>query len=293
MPAIRGAIKLGLFSFLCLCIPLQWLALRFTTGKGGLVIPLYWHRALCALFGLRVEIEGELVRDRQVILASNHVSYLDIPVFSTVAPWSFVARADVAQWPLFGTFARLQQTAFTSRSRIHALKDRNAISAMLENGNNLIIFPEGTSSDGSSVLPFKSSLLDSAFAASLPVQPVTLALLETDGQPADSAARRDLYAWHGDMTLPPHLWAFAKSRGARIRLVFHPPLSPAECGDRKNLALLCEKAARHGLEETFRSRGWRDGDNQDSMRATKETEHELFRTGSRQTSSLHAEEIQQ
>lgn len=194
---------------------------------------------------------------RQVILTSNHVSYLDIEVFSTVTPWSFVAKAEVAGWPLFGTLARLQQTAFTSRSRTDAHKDKNALSSMLAAGKNLIIFPEGTSSDGGQVLPFKSSLLSAALESpNLLVQPVTLAVLEVDGKQACSGPVRDLYAWHGDMTLPPHLWAFAKGKGARIRLIFHPPVDPASVADRKALTTLCQTIVAGGLDKVFSAEGW-------------------------------------
>ncbi len=295
MPALRGSIKLSLFCLWCLLgIPLQWLVLQATTGKASLVIPLYWHKVLCALFGLKVETEGEPVRGRQVVIASNHLSYLDIPVFSCFVPWSFVARADVADWPLFGTLARLQQTAFTSRARTDAMKDRDTLSAALRAGRNLIIFPEGTSSDGAAVLPFKSSLLGAALSQpGLAVQPVTLVLLETDGRPVSGPATRDLYAWHGDMTLPPHLWAFAKSRGARLRLVFHPPVDPEQCQDRKRLAAACEASVAAGLRKTISAQGWLPAGNNVRIPTIKESDDEFFDPGSRQASDLHADKVRQ
>jgi 1-acyl-sn-glycerol-3-phosphate acyltransferase len=298
MASIRATIRLFLYALWCaLGIPAQWIVLRFTRGPGSLVIPLYWHRAVCRLFNIKVEIEGEPVRDRQVILAANHVSYLDIEVFSTVTPWSFVAKAEVANWPLFGTLARLQQTAFTSRSRTDARRDRNALSAMLAAGKNLIIFPEGTSSDGGQVLPFKSSLLSAALepvpGRALTVQPVTLAILEVDGRPADNGKIRDLYAWHGDMTLAPHLWNFAKAGGARIRLIFHPPVDPGAVADRKVLAQLCRQAVAGGLDKVFSAEGWYSAGNEAILPvlSPKESEDAVFVPGSQPPASLSAEQI--
>lgn len=265
MRTVRGVFKLGLYLLWCaLGIPAQWLVLKFTRGPGSLIIPLYWHKVVCALFGIRVEIEGTPVRDRQVILVSNHLSYLDIETFSQVTPWSFVAKAEVARWPLFGTLARLQQSAFTSRSRTDAMKDRDSLSAMLAAGKNLILFAEGTSSDGGRVLPFKSSLLGAALEAAKAspdrppplIQPVTVAILAVDGRPAGDQAVRDLYAWHGDMTMLPHLWAFVKTRGARLRMIFHAPIDPAVLPDRKRLALACHDASARGMAEIFSNHGW-------------------------------------
>ena len=265
MRSVAGIVKILLYLIWCAVgIPAQWTVLQFTRGLGSLIIPLYWHKVVCAIFGIKVEIEGAPVRDRQVILVSNHLSYLDIEVFSRLTPWSFVAKAEVASWPLLGTLARLQQSAFTSRSRADALKDRNSLTAMLRAGKNLILFAEGTSSDGTTILPFKSSLLGAALEAAKAspgrpaplIQPVTLAILAIDGRPAVTQAARSLYAWHGEMTMAPHLWAFVKTRGARIKLVFHPPIDPVGMPDRKRLALACHDASAGGMAEIFSSRGW-------------------------------------
>ena len=123
---------------------------------------------------------------------------------------------------------------------------------MLAEGKSLIIFPEGTSSDGRDVLPFKSSLFSIALGEQaqkqeLFVQPVTVSLLAVNGAEPTAQDIRDLYAWHGDMTLPPHLWQFAKSRGATIKLTFHPPYRAATFDDRKVLANKCQNDVLNGL----------------------------------------------
>jgi 1-acyl-sn-glycerol-3-phosphate acyltransferase len=285
-----AVLKLTLYVLWCLLgIPVQAIILVFTRGPASLIVPLYWHRVVCRLFNIKVEIEGEPVRNRQVVLASNHISYLDIEAFSCITPWSFVAKAQVASWPLFGTLARLQQTAFTSRSRFDAMKDRDALSSMLTSGKNLIIFPEGTSSDGGTILPFRSSLLGAAFG--FPVQPVTIALLEVDGLPASEAAVRDLYAWHGDQTLMPHLWRFARSKGARLRLIFHPVIEPSTVSDRKVLAQLCETAVRKGLTETISRQDWRNQADPVKLQPIKEKHDEFFDPGSQPPANLSADKV--
>jgi 1-acyl-sn-glycerol-3-phosphate acyltransferase len=261
MRLCRAFVRLSLYALWCaFWIPIQWIVLHFTQGPGSLIIPLYWHKVTAALFGIRVEVEGSPVRGRQVVLVSNHLSYLDIEVFSRIAPWSFVAKAEVARWPLFGTLARLQQTAFTSRARTDAHKDRDMLGARLAEGKNLIIFAEGTSSDGGAVLPFKSSvfgaLKEAAGVKPLLIQPVTLVLLTVDGRPCDQSSARDLYAYHGDMVLAPHLWRFAGLRGARLRMIFHEPIEIDGTADRKQLALRCHEIVASGLARSFSEKGW-------------------------------------
>lgn len=292
MKTTLAVLKLTLYMLWCMLgIPVQAVILLFTRGPASLVVPLYWHRAVCALFNIRVEIEGERVQGRQVVLASNHISYLDIEALSSVTPWSFVAKAQVASWPLFGTLARLQQTAFTSRSRFDAMKDRDTLSSMLTAGKNLIIFPEGTSSNGGTILPFRSSLLGAAYGYA--VQPVTIAILETNGRPATDDAARDLYAWYGDQTLLPHLWRFANSSGAKLRIIFHPVIEPSEVGDRKALAQLCETAVRAGLEKCHSTLGWRTATSMAKLPSTKEKDDEFFTPGSKPPAKLSTDQIRQ
>ncbi len=252
MESFRGGIKFFLFFFwTILLVPPQALIMLFTKGRAAYVIPHFWQKRVCDAFALTVDVTGTPVKDRQVIYVSNHISYLDIPVISTILPYSFVAKADVADWPLFGLLARLQQTAFISRSRTDAAKEKSALQNMLKDGKSLIIFPEGTSTDGRTVLPFKASLfsiaLDETAPPGLVIQPFTVEIAETDGKPVNNQAGRDLYAWHGDMTLLPHLWRFAKSEGARINLHFHPPLTMGAETHRKALAADSQALVAGGL----------------------------------------------
>ena len=248
---VRIVIKAACFAFICLLtVPLQLLVLRFTHGKCAYSLPYFWHNCICRIFGLKVRVEGTPLHNQQTLFVCNHVSYLDIPVIASVLRASFVAKKEVAGWPVFGTLARLQQTAFISRSRNDAQKEKYALSNMLDSGKSVILFPEGTSTDGRSVAPFKSSLFSMTLDGNrngMLIQPVTLIVDEVDGRSVADQAVRDLYAWYGDMTMPPHLQGFTASKGAVIRLVFHPAIDPVAYADRKALADDCRAAVEGGL----------------------------------------------
>ncbi|MDB5492093.1 MAG: acyltransferase family protein [Micavibrio sp.] len=251
MKKLRIFYKAALFTLWCiLIVPLQWMTLQFTGGKGAYTLPYFWHNRICRIFGLKAIVEGTPMHDRQTLFVCNHVSYLDIPVMASVLRASFVAKKEVAGWPVFGTLARLQQTAFISRSRNDAQKEKNALTTMLDSGKSVILFPEGTSTDGRDVVPFKSSLFSMTLDGNrkgMLIQPVTLVVESVDGRSAEDQSVRDLYAWYGDMTMPPHLNGFTASKGAVIRLVFHAPIDPAAYEDRKTLADDCWRIVQSGL----------------------------------------------
>ena len=118
----------------------------------------------------------------------------------------------------------------------------------LQEGLPLIIFPEGTSSDGTKILPFKSSFFEIFLNRDVKIQPFTISVLEFDGKKASSADIRDQYAWYGDMTLEPHLWHFAKSRGAVVKVSFQEPVLSSSFQDRKQLSAACHSGVVKGLD---------------------------------------------
>jgi lyso-ornithine lipid O-acyltransferase len=157
-----------------------------------------------------------------------------------VLPGSFIAKDEMARWPLANKLCALQDTVFVSRSPRDAARVAHSMRDVLQRRRSLILFPEGTTSDGRAVAPFKSSLFsvflgDSGSAWT--VQPFTLSLQAVDGRALLLGGNRDGYAFHGDMTMVTHLKHFLGLRGARLRLVLHAPraLSPDE--DRKRLAV--------------------------------------------------------
>jgi len=203
-----AAIIIGFLVFTVLCMPVQWLLLK--TGAGAARrFPHWYHRRVAALFGLRIRVVGQPVTGEGVLIVANHTSWADIVIFSAVMPISFVAKAEIARWPFFGTLARLQRTVFVERTRRSATGEmRDMIRRRILAGDALVLFPEGTSYDGNHVLPFKSALLGAAEArlasgAYVKVQPVSAAYTGLHGLPM-GRENRPLFAWYGDMEMVPH-----------------------------------------------------------------------------------------
>lgn len=233
-----------------LLVPVQVVLVLLRGPRAPLLIPQILHRVLCATLGIRVLIHGTPQRDRQTVFVANHLSHLDIAVLGSHLRASFVAKDDIARWPLFGFLSRLQHTVFISRNRRDAGSAVGAIGDALARGHQLVLFPEGTTSDGSDVLPFKSStfapLLDPRFAE-LMLQPVTVDLLDVDGRSTLDGGERDLYAYHSDMVLLPHLVSFMRGSGATVALTFHDPFPARDYHNRKVLGEVSRARVRSGL----------------------------------------------
>jgi len=249
MPTIRAVFVLTVFlAVTFLLIPFQWLLLTLNLPARR-TFPHRYHRFVARLFGIRIRVLGKPPAGAALLLA-NHSSWLDIVIFSAVTPLSFVAKSEVNGWPFFGTLARLQRTVFVTRAkRSEAGVARDAIAERLAQGDVLVLFPEGTSNDGNSVLPFKSALLSAADAAlhqgrKVIVQPVSTAYVARQGIPM-GRENRPLYAWYGDMELVPHLWEALKAGPLDVVVEFHAPLS-LDRMDRKALAGRAEKLVRGG-----------------------------------------------
>lgn len=206
-------------------LPAQWLAVRFGSGLAR-TLPVIFHRYVLLVLGVKVERSGRMDPARPLLLVSNHLSWLDILVLSSLAPLSFIAKSEVAGWPVFGTLARLQRSVFVERARRGRTADVNReIAHRLESGDAMVLFAEGTTSDGLRILPFRSALLGAAQAAAggsdgtSRVQPVDIAYPRIGGL---RATREDLpvIAWYGDMELVPHLADFFALGGVTARVSF-------------------------------------------------------------------------
>ena len=165
-------------------IPYQSLNLRLGR-KAAKTFPWRYHRFMAKLFGIRITTIGKSALDQGVLVVANHTSWLDIIIFSAIGQVSFVAKSEVATWPLFSTLAKLQRTVFVERARRSATGEaRDQIRDRLLAGDTLVLFPEGTSNDGNAVLPFKSALMGAVEARiddgkgghrAVPVQPISTA----------------------------------------------------------------------------------------------------------------------
>lgn len=213
-----------------------------------------WFAACTKITGMTITVRGTAATSNGVLYVANHVSYLDIIIFGQLLDTRFIAKSDVAGWPLFGLLARLSDTLFITRDRKKSTEDSKQIEAAINNSQRLLMFPEGTSSDGRTVLPFKSSLFSAVEPAKVRpeicVQPVAISYTSYADGRALTGSLRDLYAWYGDMTLFGHLMTVFGLKGASVEVRFLPPIRPAAFADRKQLAAACETAVRTGLNSS-------------------------------------------
>ena len=248
---LRLAAYIG-FAFLCMPMQLVGLAVSPALARRW---PVIFHRACLRILGVVVEMRGSMIARGPVLFVANHQSYLDILVLGSLVPGSFVSKADVRDWPFFGLLAKLQRSVFVERRRHQAKENRHEIEGRLAQGDSLILFPEGTSSDGNRVLGFKSALLSVAErakdSAALPIQPVSVAYVSVNGLPI-GRTWRPYVAWYGDMDLARHLWAFARLGSLRVVVEFHPPVSLLASGSRKALAITCQQRVAAGLAKALR-----------------------------------------
>jgi 1-acyl-sn-glycerol-3-phosphate acyltransferase len=185
------------------------------------------------------------------LFVCNHVSYLDIEVLGGLIPGCFVAKAEVATWPFFSTLAKAQRTIFVERRSNKTSSSRDAMMQRLNTGDNLMLFPEGTSSDGTRVLPFRSALFAVAQLRRddrpIAVQPVAISYTRLDGIPL-GRYWRPLFAWFGDLDLVPHLWQMVCLGETQAVVTFFPPIDIDRLGDRKKLAEYCHRQVSSGVQ---------------------------------------------
>ena len=239
----------GYVGFTILIMPVQGLALLLSR-RLSVVIPLWYHRRCCRILGIRVERRGRQSRVHPTLYVANHGSYIDISVLGSVIGGSFVAKSEVAAWPFFGWLAKLQRTVFVERRSSRTAAQRDIIARRLEQGSDLILFPEGTSDDGNRVLRFKSALFSVAErrpgGEPLVVQPVSVAYTKLDGLPLGRSLR-PFFAWYGDMELAPHLWQLAGLGRLTVTVHFHKPVTFDDFGSRKALSQHCHAEVAEGV----------------------------------------------
>ncbi|MBM3519009.1 MAG: 1-acyl-sn-glycerol-3-phosphate acyltransferase, partial [Alphaproteobacteria bacterium] len=185
MQSARAAVAIAAaLGWTLLLLPVQGVALALRLRLRA-TLPHFYHRWLARVLGVRIEVSGRRVSRGPALFTVNHSSWLDIVVLSATIPGSFVAKKEVASWPGVSILAKLQRSVFVAREVRQAAYHRDEIRARLEDGDLLILFPEGTSSDGNRVLPFKSaffSVAETPFrGAPLSVQPVSVAYTRLNG----------------------------------------------------------------------------------------------------------------
>jgi len=236
-------------------MPFQSLALRLSLAMAR-SWPRQYHALSSRILGIRIVVRGTPSRSHPTLYVSNHSSYMDIQILGSLIDCSFVAKSDMIGWPIIGKLAQLQSSVFVDRKPVNAHEHSNEVARRLAMGDNLVLFAEGTTSDGNRILPFKSSLL--SVAENIPaehglvIQPVSIVATALDGMPL-GRAMRPLYAWYGDMPLAPHAWAIMKAGRLTVEVEFHEPFS-AGTMNRKQLTARCETAVEKGVVRAITGR---------------------------------------
>ena len=221
--------------------------------------PRLWHRLVTKLLGMRIHVHGEPARDRPLLIASNHVSWTDIMALGAVADVHFIAKSEVAGWPVMGLLSRLQRTVFVERERRRASGEQaGEIATRLSNGEPLVLFAEGTTSDGTLLLPFKSTLfaaadmaLGTGGAETVLIQPVAIAYTRLHGLPMGRRHRRHV-SWIGDQDLLPHLVSLLRVGALDLEVHFGEPVAFRPGTSRKEAARHVEACVRAMLAEALR-----------------------------------------
>jgi 1-acyl-sn-glycerol-3-phosphate acyltransferase len=196
---------------------------------------LFWV-GVRRILGLRLTVKGDLATGRPILFIANHCSWIDIVALGSVLPGCFVSKAEVAAWPLVGRVAKLGRTIFVSRAKATMLRERDTMHRRLAAGDNIILFPEGTTSDGARILPFQSGFLALADAPARPaIQVVTIVYDGLDGLPVRRRDRPEI-SWYGDMDMATHFPIIGRRRGFHATLVMDPPIPPETYENRKFLA---------------------------------------------------------
>ena len=219
-------------------------------------VPSLFLKLACSSLGLQVRVQGApLVKKGGVLFVSNHIGWADIPVLGSKLLASFVAKAEIDGWGIFGYLTRLQGAIYVKReARLDVGDQRDEIAQRLAGGGRVIMFPEGTNSDGTRVLPFKSSLFAVAEGPDAPdfvIQPITLAYTRVNGMPVTRRILPSL-AWVGDTELKPHIAEFMRLGKIRADILVHEGVRPADFADRKALARHCQRVVAEGYQQLMR-----------------------------------------
>jgi len=253
-------IVLAIVALTLVLLPFQLIGIAFNLWLQR-TIPHLYHRILCALIGIRISEVGRRSTATPALILSNHVSWLDICVITALAPVVFVAKSEVAGWPVFGWLAKLQRTIFINRQARHQTgAATREIAARLLGGDAVVLFAEGTSSDGIRVLPFRSSLVGAVHHAlgnttrhtHITVQPMSLAYVGFGGVPMGRGLRERV-AWYGDADLIPHLLHVLSSGAVDVTVSWGEATAYDMSADRKAIARHAEKSVRRMTAAALRA----------------------------------------
>jgi 1-acyl-sn-glycerol-3-phosphate acyltransferase len=248
-----------------LAVILAWTLIAMPTQAVMLTLPgrakvrfamTYW-RGVAWLLGLRLTVVGRLPERAPVLFIANHCSWIDIIALGSVLPGSFVAKGAIDEWPFIRWLARLGRTVFVSRNRTTVAEEQARLLARLAAGDNIILFPEGTTSDGARVLRFSTAFLALAETPARPyVQPVTIVYDRLDGFPVRRHDRPNI-SWYGDMDLASHYARIGRRRRLHATIILDEEIPPGTYANRKKLAAAIEGRVAHNAASLRQGRDWR------------------------------------
>ncbi len=230
--------------------PIYWFLLKVNLPLGYRFGRFYlssWRKCI----GHQLIINGELSKVKPTLFVSNHSSYVDILVLGTFVPGRFVAKQEISKWPIMGWLTTNQGSIYIDRSRTAIAEGLEKVAKFLEKGESLILFPEGTTSDGCRVLPFGSSFFDSAMKYNVTVQPITITYAGWDGLPMPRYMRKICGWFSPDTDLLSHLWTIAQLGTVQVIVDLHPPLKAGDFKSRKDLSEASFNAVQSGLLQAF------------------------------------------
>ncbi len=253
MPRAYG---LALWRFLLLALvcliygPIHWVLNKTYQPLGfwwGRRILSSWRKAI----GHQLIIRGQLSTVKPTLFVANHSSYVDILVLGTFIPARFVAKQEVAKWPVIGWLSTLQGSVYIDRSRTAITDGADKLTYYIDKGESLILFPEGTTSDGCRILPFGSSFFDIALKKNVVVQPITITYAGWDLLPMPRFMRKRCGWASPDIDLLPHLWALVQLGTVQTIVDLHPPFKAQDFASRKDLAQASFQVVQNGLMDAF------------------------------------------
>jgi len=245
---VRTVLHTLLLLLWCIVMPIIHIIARCVGIANLAGLHKQFHKGCCWLFSLNLTVKGELSEHKPTLFLVNHISYLDIFVLGSLIPGYFIAKSEVASWPILGRLARFQNTLFFERNSKKVRGQIDMMQQHFDNNGNLMLFPEGTSTEGEHVEPFKSSLLQAVERASVDVmiQPVTLAYTHYKGKPMDRNIR-DHYAWYASMPFASHFFNALGLAKANVSVVYHEPVKITDYESRKECAHACWEMVNNGL----------------------------------------------
>lgn len=225
MPYVRLVSRLALFALLLMLTALIALAVRMAETLIQRAIDRTPYACFCfsgaaRCLGFRIRRHGQ-VADGPVLFISNHISWSDIPILGGTAPLRFLSKAEVARWPIIGWFATQAGTLFIQRGGGRSTQSREDIADALRKRQSVLVFPEGTTTTGLTVLPFHGRLLHAAEDADVAIQPISIGY-RRDGRPDHLAP------FIGDDDFQSHLLRMLKQPAVEVELIFHPPVSASD-----------------------------------------------------------------